>query len=386
MFRTLSLSLAIVIGTVASVGSIVLWKIQSSIASVSLGDVKLSGIAEMKGAFNVLIIGSDTREGLSSGFGDISSALNDVNIVVHVSADHTRATAVSIPRDLIVPIPECPYADGTGSYAAMTAQPINSALSYGGLPCVVLTIEALTGLDIQYAGLITFDGVAQLATAVGGVDVCVNGPINDPYTGLTFPAAGTYSVQGWQALAFLRTRHGVGDGSDLGRISSQQVYLSSLVRKIQDEGVLYDPTKVYGLASVAAHNMTLSTSLAGVDTMAAMALVLKDIPRDRITFVQYPGTTGLGGIYENKVAPLTTLADELFAAIASDAEFSLDENATGVGSTLEGDTATPSPTATSTPSPTVTTSGTPTPTATDDGVLHGIQGQTADQKTCSVAN
>ena len=103
MFRTLSLSLAILVGTVASVGSIVLWKIQASIASVSLGDVKLSGIAEMEGAFNVLIIGSDTREGLSSGFGDISSALNDVNIVVHVSADHTRATAVSIPRDLIVP-------------------------------------------------------------------------------------------------------------------------------------------------------------------------------------------------------------------------------------------------------------------------------------------
>lgn len=273
-----------------------------------------------------------------------------------------------------------PSEDGTGNYAAMSAQPINVALSYGGLPCVALTVQSLTGLDIQYAGLITFDGVAQLATAVGGVDVCVNGPINDPYTGLTFPAAGTYTVQGWQALAFLRTRHGVGDGSDLGRISSQQVYLSSLVRKIQDEGVLLDPTKVYGLASVAAHNMTLSTSLSSLDTMAAMALVLKDIPRDKIIFAQYPGTTGLGGIYASKVAPLSTLADQLFTAIKNDVDFSLDANATGVGSELDP-SSTPAPTATSTPKPTPTGTA-----AATDNVLHGIEGQSADQKTCSVAN
>jgi anionic cell wall polymer biosynthesis LytR-Cps2A-Psr (LCP) family protein len=103
-----------------------------------------------------------------------------------------------------------------------------------------LTVEKLTGMDINYAGLITFDGVAKMADAIGGVEVCVDGPINDPHTRLKFPKAGKYSIQGYQALAFLRSRHGVGDGSDLGRISSQQHYLSSMVRKIQDEGVLFE--------------------------------------------------------------------------------------------------------------------------------------------------
>jgi len=111
----------------------------------------------------------------------------------------------------------------------------------------------------------------------------------------------------------------VGDGSDLGRISSQQVYLSSLVRKIQDKGVLLDPAKIYGLASVAANSMTLSNSLSSLDTMVAMAMVLKEIPREDIVFVQYPGAAGTGGVYAGKVAPLPELADALFTAILNDA-------------------------------------------------------------------
>ena len=376
ILRAVGLSLAVALVSSSSIAGIVAWKITSSINSVSLAgeDIKLSGIGAMKGAFNVLIVGSDTRVGQPSKFGGeaAGATLNDVNIVVHVSEDHSRAVAVSVPRDLVVPIPSCPREDGSGTNASMAAQPINVALYYGGLACAVLTAENLTGLTIDYAGLITFNGVASLATAIGGVDVCVNAAVDDPYTGLKFPEKGTYNISGWEALAFLRSRHGVGDGSDLGRISSQQVYLSSLVRKVQDEGVLLDPAKVYGLASVAASSMTLSNSLSSLDTMAAMALVLKDIPRENIMFVQYPSMTGLGGVYAGKVAPVRDLAETLFAAIREDTPFRLDKDATGVGSEIDA---------------------TDVESEIDDKtqkkgsgeILSGVQGQSAAQNTCSVS-
>jgi LCP family protein required for cell wall assembly len=372
ILRVIGLSLAVVLVSSISIAGIVAWKITSSIDSVALAgedgtveEIKLSGIGAMKGAFNVLIVGSDTRSKQRAAFGGAAAGgtLNDVNIIVHVSKDHSRAIAVSVPRDMVIAIPSCPREDGSGMNSGMSAQPINVALSYGGLACAVLTAEKLTGLKIKYAGLITFGGVASLASAIGGVDVCVNAAVDDPYTGLKFPKKGTYNISGWEALAFLRSRHGVGDGSDLGRISSQQVYLSSLVRKIQDEGVLLDPTKIYGLASVAASTMTLSNSLSSLDTMAAMALVLKDIPRENILFVQYPGTTGVGGVYAGKVAPLTDLANTLFAAIRRDKPFRLEKDATGVGSEIKGKAK-----------------------KTGSGkLLVGIKGQSAGQNTCSVS-
>ncbi len=375
--RVVGLSLAVAVASSASIAGIIAWKLTSSFDSVFLAgeEIKLSGIGAIKGAFNVLIVGSDTRLNQPAKFGGeaAGATLNDVNIIVHVSEDHSRAVAVSVPRDMVIPIPSCPREDGSGMNAAMAAQPINVALYYGGLACAVLTAENLTGLTIDYAGLITFDGVASLATAIGGVDVCVNAPVNDPYTGLNFPEKGTYNISGWEALAFLRSRHGVGDGSDLGRISSQQVYLSSLVRKVQDEGVLLDPAKVYGLASVAANSMTLSNSLSNLDTMVAMALVLKDIPRENIMFVQYPSTTGLGGVYAGKVAPLPDLADALFTAIINDAPFRLDKDSTGVGSEIEATD--------------IESEIEDKAEQTESGeVLSGIKGQSAAQNTCSVSN
>ncbi len=371
ILRVIGLTLAVVLVSATAVVGITAWKIRSSIVTEAIGgevgtdeEIRLASIGEMQGAFNILIVGTDTRDGQRSRFGDLSSALNDVNIVVHVSEDHTRATAVSIPRDMVVPLPACPRPDGSSSGAA-SGLPINTALSYGGLNCVVLTVQQLTGLKIKYAGLVTFGGVAALSNAIGGVEVCVNAPIHDQYTGLDLPKAGKYTLAGWRALAFLRSRHGVGDGSDLGRISSQQVYLSSLVRKIQDEGVLLNPAMVYGLASTAAQSMTLSRSLSSVDTMVAMALVLKDIPRENIIFAQYPGTTGVGGIYTGKVAPLTEVANTLFAAIRKDKPFRLATDSTGPGSTIKGK---------------------PKDAESAKGpVIPGVLGQSAAQETCSVA-
>jgi anionic cell wall polymer biosynthesis LytR-Cps2A-Psr (LCP) family protein len=213
------------------------------------------------------------------------------------------------------------------------------------------------------------------------VPVCFADDINDPYTGL-FIKKGTYNLSGTNALAFLRSRHGVGDGSDLGRISSQQVFLSSLVRTIKSNDTLTDFSKLYGIANAAVKNIQLSKNFASPDVLVSVALALKDIPLEHIVFVQYPSTTGVGGIYTGKVAPIQSVADALFAVIKDDKPLGLDADSIGShgGSTEDPNAPKPS----STPTPT----GSPDPNAppaVKPVTVPGVKGQTAGQYTCSQA-
>lgn len=386
LVKVLAASLAVVLVSGASVAALTVQQLQSNIETFEIPEEggPPPGIGALEGGFNILIVGSDTREGQHGIGGDTHGELNDVNMLLHVSGDHTRAVAVSIPRDLVVPVPRCPDDDG-GLLSAMSARPINSVLSHGGMGCVVLTVEELTGLDIQYAGMITFVGVIAMSNAVGGVPVCTDGPIRDRYTGLDIPSAGTHMLAGAKALAFLRSRHGVGDGSDLGRISSQQVYLSSLVRTLKSSDTLGDLRKVYSLAVAATQNMALSSSFAQIDTLAAIALALKDIPLENVTFVQYPGMTGLDGVYSGRVAPIKAKADKLFEYLREDRPFKLDEDSLRTGATVDPNAPTgeaPEPESTAGPG---ATNG---PTQGSDPVdtLTGINGQTAADYTCSEAN
>ena len=351
------------------------------------GAAEIPAVGKIEGGFNVLIVGSDQCEEWDGcqGPGDRGSGkLNDVTMLLHVSEDQTNAVAVSFPRDLIVPIPSCERENNGGTAPAMAAQQINVSLSDGGLACTVKTVESLTGLDIQYAGLITFKGVIAMTNAIGGVKVCLTGDLNDPYSKINLKE-GTHTLKGKDALAFLRSRHGIGDGSDISRISSQQVYLSSLVRTLQSKDTLGDPAKVYKLANAAAENMTLSTSLASLDTMYSMALALKDIPTDSINLVQYPGFLNVPGPYEQKVLPDTVKANALFDLIKADEPFDLVNDGTSEGST-------PDPSADDeedTPSTDAPSTSTPAPTKTaesDDKAQIDIPGTKVSNKTCSVTN
>lgn len=344
----------------------------------SKGKVVTPGLGAMDGAFNVLLAGSDSGGG-NAAYGDRGENLNDVTMLLHVSADHKNATVVSFPRDMYVAIPSCPDPKG-GSFDAMSRQKINNSLSYGGLACTVLTVEKLTGLDIPYAGVIQFDGVIEMSNAVGGVPVCVAGDIFDPYTGLDVKA-GENTLQGQQALAFLRTRHGVGDGSDLGRISNQQVFLSSLVRTIKSADTLANPVKVYGLAKAATSNISLSESLNNPTTIASMAMALKNIDVAKVVFVQYPNH------YEGDgVAPTKDAADTLMQALQDDKPVTLTGD-TGVGSEADPNAPAQTP-ATQAPSDASTTppadGSTPAPTDGSSVELpSNVHGQTAAQVTCS---
>ncbi|MDP9026963.1 MAG: LCP family protein [Actinomycetota bacterium] len=352
-------------GTTANI----LAKLTSNTIDITGPDGKPVAVGALTGPVNILLVGSDSGGG-NAAYGARGEALNDVTILIHLSPVSKSATAMSIPRDLYVPQPQCTKTNGTISPAVSQAR-FNTALSRGGLNCVVASAAALTGLTIQYAAKIEFDGVVAMSDAVGGVPVCLATAIDDPYSGLVL-SAGQHTLQGAQALAFLRTRHGLPTGSDLQRISNQQVFLSSLMRTIKSSQTLDNPLKVIGLAQAASQHMQLSSELAQTSTMVSMALVLRSIPLDRIAFVQYPSTpkTVRG---QSVTLPNVADAATLLAALAADQAV--------VPQTLGGAAITStSPTASSTPKPSSSATpagGAPVP------LPSGISGQAADQSTCS---
>lgn len=389
--KFVGISIVVIAVSAVSILSINVYSNYASVNTVALpseeGGQPPPSIDALPGGFNILVVGNDTGVGQGDYLGDArgSAQLNDVNILLHVAADHSNAVAVSFPRDLVVPIPSCTDPESGKTRSAMSAQPINVALSHGGLGCVAKTVENFTGVRIDYAGMITFTGVIEMSNAVGGVPVCFSEDIKDPFT-LFERTAGVHSLSGWDALMFLRSRHGVGDGSDLTRISSQQVYMSSLVRTLKSSDTLSDPVKVYNLARAALANMTMSEGLKSADTMYQMALALKDIPLESVVFTQYPGSTGnpQGTPYFNKVKPNTTLGNKLFEKIRADEPFLLPKAGDGIGAVLDPN-ATPLPTEPSaSPESPEDPSAAPEPApGPEPETIPGLRGQTAFDQTCA---
>jgi len=291
---------------------------------------------DIDGPINVLLVGSDTREGQgSTAYGPVGSALADVIILLHISRDRQNAVAMSIPRDLMVAVPSCPNPEGGDPYPARDFAQINSTMTKAGPACTLLAVQQLTGVTIPYLAVIDFKGVIAMSQAIGGVDVCVATTIDDEYTNL-YLEPGEHTLIGDEALAFLRTRHGVGDGSDLSRISNQQVFLTSLVRKLKDEGALTNPFTMFRLGTAALSNMTLSRSLTDLGVIFGLAKQVNDVDLDKITFIKLP-VYDLDGEYAGRVAPSPERAAELFELMASDKPLVLAEANPGSGAVVAED-------------------------------------------------
>ena len=270
----------------------------------------------IEGPINMLIVGSDTREGQGDAYGVVDSELADVIMLLHISEDRTNASVVSFPRDLLVPIPSCPNPEG-GSFSAMSRMMINSSIGYGGVACTHLTVQNFTGLEIPYVAMIDFKGVIEMSNAVGGVEVVIDEPMYDAFSGLDLPA-GTNTLQGVDALAFLRARKGIGDGSDLNRISNQQLFLSSLFAKVKTDGVLSNPIYLYSLASAAARNMRLSESMSDLGTMFNLATALREVDTSQLAFLRVPVRGARGEGEAGRLEPITSEANKLFEQIRND--------------------------------------------------------------------
>lgn len=348
-------------------------------------DIAPPGLGEFEGAFNVLAVGTDECGPISTQYlgercdDSDGGILNDVNILLHVSDNPRRVTAISFPRDLIVDVPTCTREDGTEA-PAMNKQPLNSVYDHAGLSCVVKTLSALSGVEIGFAAKLSFDGVIEMTNAIGGITVCIGEPgLRDSQTAIDWPA-GERTIEGLEALQFLRTRHGVGDGSDIGRISNQQQYMSRLANKILSDDVLGDPAALLRLANTVAENIVPSVSLSNPMTLVQLGLALRKVPFSDFVFLQYP--TGTDANYPGKVVPKTAAAAAIWEALEANLPLEITGGTSPVGEASEADGADPVTEAPAEPAPGTTESATPMESAT---LPPEITGQVVGQETCSEA-
>ncbi|NKX49328.1 LCP family protein [Arthrobacter deserti] len=239
----------------------------------------------------ILLLGTDSRKDTGGKYGGDPSSTgtgnSDVMMLMQLSADRERVTVVSLPRDLLTTIPACTDPETGETYPEQQFSQLNMALGYGGPGCTVAAVNQLTGLQVDHFMMADFNAVKELTTVIGGVDVCVNEPINDTYSKLVLPA-GVSTVQGEQALAFLRTRHSFGDGGDRGRVRAQQSFLASVVRKLTSEGTLTDVPRMYSIADAVARNLTVDDGLAEIPSLLALADRVKNVDLGKVAFVSLP--------------------------------------------------------------------------------------------------
>lgn len=239
------------------------------------------------GAQNVLLIGSDSRSGKeNAGYGqDAGTQRSDTAILLHLPADRLSATAVSLPRDLMTTVPSCLKPDGSRTTEQLAQ--FNWAFEWGGAGCTVRTVETLTGIRVDHYVVVDFGGFKKVVDAVGGVEVCLKAPVDDTEARLKLPA-GRQTLQGEQALGFVRARHSLGDGSDTERMDRQQEFLGSLVKKVQSNGVLLNPARLYPLLDAATSSVTTDAGLASLRGLYELVRGIRDIPTDRINFLTVP--------------------------------------------------------------------------------------------------
>jgi len=272
-------------------------------------------------AVNVLVLGSDQRDGVNAEIGgDEKGMRSDTTVLVHVSADRTRVEMVSIPRDSLVDIPACTLTNGKTTKPQSNAI-FNSAFAMGwdnggdlesAAACTVSTVQANTGITINNVVVVDFAGFQNMINAIGGVPMCIVEDVSDDYTGLNL-TAGQQTLDGTTALQYARARHGTTfDGSDTMRAGRQQQLIANVANEVLSKNLLTDGAQLVQFLSAATQSVT--TNL-GVSDLTGLAFSLRGIDRANITLMTVPWAPARSD--RNRVE-WTSEADALWANIAAD--------------------------------------------------------------------
>ena len=342
-------------------------------------------------AVNILVVGTDSRSGASGELGagdadDVPGLRNDSTMVIHVSADRSRVQIVSIPRDTLVDIPACKHRDGTTSEPTSDDM-FNNAMVYGsnggddpedlapGIACVKSTVEKLSGMSIDAFMVVDFAGFINMIDALGGVWFNIPEDINDDSAGL-YIDAGCWKLSGTHSLAYMRSRKGQGDGSDISRISRQQQLISAMLRELQEKNYVTDPGALINFLQAAISAVNVSDNLGNASSDASLLInVLQKVDRTNIQFVTMPVEEPSWD--PNRRIPSEPMARNVWTALKNDQALPVGTTYTdGNGAQL----VVPDPTATTAPS-------TPNPTqapTTDPGSEETTTDNT--EQSASVAN
>ena len=336
-------SLAVVVAFVVAGGSLVAY---AKYRSVWDGIRRVDVQADLSGkrpptdpnAQNILIIGSDSRAGVNGAIGgrsNIAGARSDTIMLLHVAPGEHQIAVLSFPRDSVVPILSCTAEDGTSGQTAQSSsqiEQINSTFAYGGPGCLWETIEQTTGIHINDFVQLTFIGFERVIDALHGVTVCLPQPVDDPVSGLNL-TAGKHHVYGKEALAFWRTREGLGLGDDPQRIQRDQYLMAALLQGIEHSSLLKSPSTMLSVIdTLTGHGYVTTDSGLTPTAMLRLGEALRGISTESVQFVTVPWTTYGGNArwIDASQAPSTgntawvqwvqPQANDLFSAISHDAK------------------------------------------------------------------
>lgn len=233
---------------------------------------------------NILVMGSDTREGAGNAIDqETGSEASDTTILIHVSADRQRAYGISIPRDSMVDRPDCDL----GAIPAEDYVMWNEAFSLGGVACTQQQFEQLTGVFVDHYVVVDFNGFKNMVDAIGGVEVCIPETIDDREHGI-YLEAGTREIEGKQALAYVRQRYAVGNGSDIGRMKRQQSFIASMANKVVSARTLTDPVRLFRFLDAATESLRVDPGLQDMPALVGLGTQFKDIGLSKIQFLTIP--------------------------------------------------------------------------------------------------
>jgi len=276
-------------------------------------------------ALNYLLVGSDTREGLTKEqmkelrVGSTKTAAggrSDTMLLVHISKARDKAMIVSLPRDSLVTIPAHRSSDGTKDIAAAKSK-INAAFAWGGAPLLIETVELATNLRIDHYIEVNFAGFAGIVDALGGIEVCTKKDIDDPKSHLVL-AAGVHTLNGIESLKYVRTR-GIDGLGDIGRMQRQQQFMSSVLRKATSTGVLLNPIKLVNFFNAAISTVKTDSGLNESDLLT-LAKQLRNLSASKVRTLTVPidnpnaYAAGVGSV----VTWDSVLAAELFQRLRDD--------------------------------------------------------------------
>ncbi|MFC8200200.1 LCP family protein [Streptomyces sp. NPDC060006] len=332
LFKVAGVALGCVLVASAAGATWAYWRLNHNIKSVDIdsalgddrppramttptGPASASATPLPSGALNILVLGSDTRSGkrnkaLGGGSSD-GGARSDTAMIVHVDEGRSDATVVSIPRDTLVTRPSCPLPSGGSTSVAYGAM-FNSAYSVGGPVCAVKTVESMTDVRMDHYVEIDFAGFADLVDALGGVTVTTDEDISDEDSHLDLEA-GTHHLDGKEALALARTRHGIGDGSDLGRIGLQQTLVKALLDQVASTDLLTSPTRLYQVADALTSSLTTDTDLNSLTELMSLGQSLKALSSAGTETVTMPVVTAPSD--RNRVVADEPEASELWESL-----------------------------------------------------------------------
>ncbi|WP_211718569.1 LCP family protein [Nocardiopsis sp. MG754419] len=297
-------------------GSLVVYTGYRDVLGIETADVDPDGWgdrpAQVEGLHNILLLGTDERAGDDASYNELNGVRPDVLVVVSIDVDQGGVTMVNLPRDTMVEIPPCDPGEGGAGWSGGVDQ-LNHAMTYGGMDCQGNAVETITGIHLDHMVLVDFAGFEHIVDSIGGIEMCVPEPIDDPKAHIRLDA-GEQRLDGEQALGLARSRDSAANGSDLGRIENQQRMMGAILREVTSGDILSSPSNLVSFLDSVTDSLVTDNGLT-IDKMTELAVAMREVDLGRMTMLTAPVEDYQAD--NNKVQLREPDAQHLFTSVAA---------------------------------------------------------------------